>query len=250
MPENELIYGLHAVRAALDYQPHELQELWLDRNRRDRTIQGILDKAQDLGITVHMVTRKEIDAMVPGVRHQGAAARGVTHQAASEKDLTQLLANLDRPAFLLVLDGLQDPHNLGACLRSADAAGVHAVIVPKDRAVGLTPTVRKVASGAAETIPFIQVTNLARVLRELKDAGVWIVGLAGDAQDDLYSKDLSGPLALVMGAEGKGMRRLTRESCDWIVRIPMRGQVESLNVSVAAGICLFEAARQRGMPGR
>jgi 23S rRNA (guanosine2251-2'-O)-methyltransferase len=162
-----------------------------------------------------------------------------------EGDLLDLVEGLGRPAFLLILDGVTDPHNLGACLRTADAAGVDCVVAPRDRAVGLTPVVRKVAAGAAETIPFAQVTNLARTLESLKQAGVWVVGTAGEATDELYTVDLTGPLAVVMGAEGDGMRRLTRETCDRLVRLPMAGGVESLNVSVATGVVLYEAVRQR-----
>ena len=163
----------------------------------------------------------------------------------NENDLFEILRHLQQPPFLLILDGLQDPHNLGACLRSADAAGVHAVIVPKDRAVSLTDTVCKVACGAAEHVPLVTVTNLARTLKQLKELGLWLVGTADDAKQSLYDVDLTGPLALVMGAEGKGLRRLTKEHCDFLVHIPMAGSVECLNVSVAAGVCLFEAVRQR-----
>jgi len=205
--------------------------------------------AQAGGITVHCVPRAELDALVGGARHQGVVARGTAPPQRSEVDLDAVLAGQTKAAFLLVLDGVQDPHNLGACLRSADAAGVQAVIAPKDRSVSLTPTVRKVASGAAEAVPFIQVTNLARTLRELKQAGIWLVGTAGEAGTSLFEADLAGPLALVMGAEGKGLRRLTRETCDTLVHIPMAGSVASLNVSVATGICLFEAVRQRNRQG-
>ena len=184
---------------------------------------------------------------MPDARHQGVVARCRAVTVWQEDDLDQLLDGLSVPPLLLVLDGVQDPHNLGACLRSADAAGVHAVIAPRDRAVGLTPVVRKVASGAAETVPFIQVTNLARTLRTLKDKGLWTVGADAEGDGDVFSADLRGPTVLVMGAEGQGMRRLTREHCDLLVRIPMQGTVESLNVSVATGICLFEAVRQRGL---
>ena len=182
--------------------------------------------------------------MAPEGRHQGVVAK-VSAALALPHTLDGVLEGLSEPALLLVLDGVQDPHNLGACLRVADAMGAHAVIAPKDRAAGLNPTVRKVASGAAETVPFITVTNLARTLRELQELGIWVVGTAGEAENDLFGMKLDGPLALVLGAEGEGLRRLTRENCDQLARIPMFGTVESLNVSVAAGICLFEARRQR-----
>ncbi len=242
----DLIFGLHAVSAALRHNGSELAELWVVRDRRDRAVQEILAQARACGLEPRTVERKDLDALVPGARHQGVVARIGATAADAKLDLAELLQSLDHAPLLLVLDGVQDPHNVGACLRSADAAGVDAVIVPKDRASGLTPTVRKVASGAAETIPFFQVTNLARTLGELRQAGVWLVGLAGEAEQSLYELDLTGPRALVLGAEEKGLRRLTREACDWLARIPMGGSVASLNVSVAAGVCLFEAVRQRG----
>lgn len=242
----DLIFGLHAVAAALRHNGSELAELWVVHDRRDRAVQEILAQARACGLEPRAVARKDLDALVPGARHQGVVARIGATAADAKLDLTELLQSLDHAPLLLILDGVQDPHNVGACLRSADAAGVDAVIVPKDRASGLTPTVRKVASGAAETIPFFQVTNLARTLGELRQAGVWLVGLAGEAEQSLYELDLTGPRALVLGAEEKGLRRLTREACDWLARIPMGGNVASLNVSVAAGVCLFEAVRQRG----
>jgi len=193
---------------------------------------------------VIQTSRQRLDGMAPEGRHQGVVAK-VAAALALPHTLDGVLEGLSEPALLLVLDGVQDPHNLGACLRVADAMGAHAVIAPKDRAAGLNPTVRKVASGAAETIPFITVTNLARTLRELQDLGIWVVGTAGESENDLFGMKLDGPLALVLGAEGEGLRRLTRENCDQLARIPMFGTVESLNVSVAAGMCLFEARRQR-----
>ena len=190
--------------------------------------------------------KDEIARAADGVNHQGVLAWVRSPKPRLEKDLPDLLQGLDRPPFLLILDGVQDPHNLGACLRTADAAGVHAVIAPKDNAAGLTPTVCKVASGAAETVAYVQVTNLARAMDRLKEQGIWLTGTAGEATTDVYQADLKGPLGLVMGAEGSGLRRLTRERCDHLVRLPMLGRVESLNVSVATGICLYEALRQRG----
>lgn len=245
MSKPQLIFGLHAVRAALKYDPGHIVEIWLERDRRDQRIQQLSQALQSLTAPVHRVPRKELDRLTGSAAHQGVVVAYGGAPPRAEDELREFLAVLDQPPFLLVLDQVQDPHNLGACLRSADAAGVHAVIAPRDNAVGLTPTVHKVASGAARTVPFFQVTNLARVLRELRDDGIWLVGAAGEAEQSLYQVDLTGPLALVMGAEDTGLRRLTRENCDSLVRIPMQGHVESLNVSVATGILLFEAVRQR-----
>ncbi len=224
----------------------KIQEMWVQAKRRDARLERILDSARRARIRVHQVERQVLDTMVPGVRHQGVVADYQGAPPLAEPDLEPLLNRLEQAPFVLVLDGIQDPHNLGACLRCADAAGVHAVIAPRDRAVGLTATVHKVASGAAESVPFIQVANLARVLARLRERGLWVVGTADAADTSLYAVDMSGPLALVLGSEGKGLRRLSREQCDLLVHIPMQGIVESLNVSAAAGVCLFEAVRQRG----
>jgi 23S rRNA (guanosine2251-2'-O)-methyltransferase len=244
MAATELVFGLHAVEAVLQ-RPDGVVELWLDSGRHDQRLQAVAAAAEAAGVRPQWIKRQELDKLTGGDRHQGAAARVRQAEARSEAFLDQLLTELDVPPFLLILDGVTDPHNLGACLRSADAAGVHAVIAPRDKACGLTPVARKVASGAAETVPFVQVTNLARTLRLLQDAGVFLVGAAGETDTSLYDADLRGALGIVMGAEGSGLRRLTREHCDVLVRIPMAGSVESLNVSVATGICLFEALRQR-----
>ena len=246
MDADVFVYGVHAVYAAL--AQGRVRALWLDAARQDSRFHALRTAAAN--IPFQDTHRKALDAMVPGVRHQGVVARCAGHEPLAEEDLPALLHLLQTPPFLLVLDGVQDPHNLGACLRSADAAGVHAVIAPRDRAAGITPVVRKVASGAAEVVPFIQVTNLARTLRALKEIGVWVVGTTGDATQSLYEVDLTGPLALMMGTEGRGLRRLSAESCDSLVRIPMLGTVESLNVSVATGVCLFEALRQRQVSNR
>ena len=246
MSSEQFIFGLHAVRVALKYDPGSVREVWLDSDRRDRRIQDLRRQLEGRPVKIHAANRSELDRLSAGQQHQGVVARYEGPAPLGEKDLGDLLDALSEPPFLLVLDQVQDPQNLGACLRTADAAGVHAVVAPRDNAVGLTPTVHKVASGAARTIPFIQVTNLARCLRALKERGVWLVGLAGEGEQTLYQADLAGPLALVMGAEDTGLRRLSREHCDFLVRIPMRGQVESLNVSVATGVALFEALRQRG----
>jgi 23S rRNA (guanosine2251-2'-O)-methyltransferase len=242
---SHFIFGLHAVEAALEKSPETVQELWVDAKRHDKRMARIFELAERAGIKVHTVEKRELDERVPDGRHQGVVASTAAPRVYSESELTRLLDDLSEPPFLLILDGVTDPHNLGACLRSADAAGVQAAITTKDRAASLTPTAIKVASGAAQTVPFVQVTNLARCLRDLKQRGIWLVGLDGQADQTLYQTDLKGPLAIVMGAEGQGLRRLSREECDFLASIPMQGSVESLNVSVATGICLFEAVRQR-----
>lgn len=243
----ELIYGLHAVAATLEYEPEQVRGLWVERQRRDGRIQALLDQASRQGVVVHATDRTELDRMSGGARHQGVIARlAVRQRTQSEVDLPALLAAAGGPLLLLVLDGVQDPHNFGACLRSAAAAGAHAVIAPTDRSVGLNATVRKVACGGAEIVPVVAVTNLARALRALQEQGIWIVGAAGEAEDSLYDVDLAPSTAIVLGGEEKGLRRLTRKMCDRLARIPMaEGGVESLNVSVAAGVFLFEARRQR-----
>jgi 23S rRNA (guanosine2251-2'-O)-methyltransferase len=242
--KQELIYGLHAVQALLKSAPQRAQELLVLRGREDQRVQKILQQARGLDIPLRLQTRAELDALCDG-NHQGVALLAQPGKLHNEDHLWDLLRDLSSPPFLLILDGVTDPHNLGACLRSADAAGVQAVIVPKDNSAGMNETVRKVACGAAETIPLIPVTNLARTMGQLQEQGIWIVGTAGEASVPLFEAPLTGPLALVMGAEGGGMRRLTREHCDHLAFIPMAGGVSSLNVSVATGICLFEAVRQR-----
>ena len=246
MAEQNLVYGLHAVEALLKNNPDSVLSLWVMDGRRDERLNAVLALAKKAGIEPASLPKKDLDTRAQSSKHQGVLAqvRGEAPRL-SENELVDYLNDLGVPPFVLVLDGVTDPHNLGACLRSADAAGVHVVIAPKDRSAGLTPVARKVACGAAEAVPFVTVTNLARALRELKDAGIWIVGTAGEATDTVHQADLRGPLALVMGAEGSGMRRLTKEHCDALVKIPMAGTVESLNVSVATGVCLFEALRQR-----
>lgn len=238
-----LIGGFNAVYAQL--ATGRVQRLWVDAGRRDGRLAQLLDLAASQGVPVERVPREALDQRLPGMRHQGVVARGAVVPMRGEAELLDLIAATAEPPLLLVLDQVQDPHNLGACLRSAVGFGVHAVIVPRDRAARVTPAVRKVASGAAEQVPIVTVTNLARVLSSLRDAGVWVVGTAGDAQQEVWSADLRGPLALVMGGEQKGLRRLTRESCDQLVRIPMAKSVESLNVAAATAVCLFEARRQR-----
>lgn len=238
------MFGWHAVEAVLKREPERLQQVWIQTGRQDKRVKGITDALDNLGVRWKVVHRKELDERVAGV-HQGIVAAVSESREWTEDDLLAQLAGSDKPPFLLVLDGVTDPHNLGACMRTADAAGIQAVIVPKDKSASLTPVVRKVACGAAETVPFVRVTNLARFLRSLQDQGVWLIGTAGEAGATLYQADFKGPVALVMGAEGKGMRRLTREHCDQLINIPMLGHVDSLNVSVATGVCLYEALRQR-----
>lgn len=243
MTGRRVVYGLHAVTAALKRRPEAVFEVFVDARRNDPRIRRVADLARSAGAQLHEADADRLEGFAKGGRHQGVAA--FVEEMSLAVSLGEVLDDLAEPAFLLILDGVQDPHNLGACLRVADAMGVHAIVAPKDRATGLTPTVHKVASGAAESVPFIPVTNLARTLRDLKDKGIWVVGAAGEEGRVLFDAKLSGPLALVLGAEEEGLRRLTRETCDELVSIPMLGHVESLNVSVAAGICLYEARRQR-----
>jgi len=237
--------GINSVRSALKLGAEQVLELWLDRRRRDQRVAELAGTARKAGVRVRQLDRELLDEAADGINHQGVIAWVTGPAARPSHDLDALLAGLEHPPLLLILDGVTDPHNLGACLRSADAAGADAVIAPKDKAVGLTPVVVKVACGAAESVPFIQVTNLARALDQLKAAGVWLVGTADNAASSLFDTDLRGPLGLVLGGEGSGLRRLTRERCDLLASLPMRGCVESLNVSVAAGVCLYEALRQR-----
>ena len=241
----DLIYGLHAVRAVLERRPSAVRRVLLQAGRSDRRALELAALAREHRIEVATCPAGELDALTGGAAHQGAAARVESAPPLAEHELLQRLDPAKAAPLLLVLDGVQDPHNLGACLRAADGAGADAVIVPRDRAAGLTPVVRKVAAGAAETTAFVQVTNLARFLRALKEQGVWVVGTDGEAETVHHAADLTGPLAIVLGAEGTGLRRLTREHCDLLVRLPMRGAVASLNVSVAAGVMLYEALRQR-----
>jgi len=240
----EYVFGWHAVDAVLKREPERLQQVWIQTGRQDKRVKSVTDALDGLGVRWKVVHRRELDERVSGV-HQGIVAAVAESREWTEDDLLAQLSSSDKPPFLLVLDGVTDPHNLGACMRTADAVGVQAVIVPKDKSASLTPVARKVACGAAETVPFVRVTNLARFLRELKGLGVWLIGTAGEADAGLYQADFKGPVALVMGAEGKGMRRLTREHCDQLINIPMQGHVDSLNVSVATGVCLYEALRQR-----
>ena len=241
--QHDWIWGWHSVQAAL--AERRVHEIICSKERDDARSQTILVEAQAQALPISRLTRQELDVRYPDVRHQGIVVRIQVKAALNENQLWELLDQLSVPPLLLILDGVTDPHNLGACLRSAEAAGVHAVIVPNDKSAGLNATSRKVSAGAAERVPFVQVVNLARVLEELKQRGVWLAGLAGEGAQSLYQTDLKGALAVVMGAEGAGLRRLTRELCDYLVFIPMQGAIESLNVSVATGVVLFEALRQR-----
>ena len=240
----EMVFGIHAVTTLLSRDPERVKKLFVVQGRLDQKIESILDLAAGQGISVERVNKNRLDDRVQGV-HQGVVAEVKPMPQLGDKELDNLLDQISGTPLLLVLDGVTDPHNLGACLRTADAAGVHAVIAPRDKSAPLNATASKVASGAAEAIPYFQVTNLSRTLTQLQERGIWIVGTAGEADATIYQSDLKGPLALVMGAEGKGMRRLTRENCDLLINIPMAGEVSSLNVSVATGVTLFEIVRQR-----
>ena len=243
--KQELMFGIHAVQSLLKTEPERVISVMLQKGRSDQRISKIMGQLEREGISYEFVNRPQLDKLADGERHQGVIIRCKPGEVRDEKYLDQLLESLEEAPFLLVLDGVTDPHNIGACLRSADAAGVHAVITTRDKSGGLTSTARKIACGAAETTPFVVVTNLARTLESLQQRGIWIVGTAGEADQLAYDQSLTGPLAVVMGAEEKGMRRLTREYCDFLVKLPMSGSVSSLNVSVATGVVLFEAVRQR-----
>jgi 23S rRNA (guanosine2251-2'-O)-methyltransferase len=244
MSAPKVLFGFHAVTVRLKTAPQSVIELYVDASRRDARMKQFLARAKEVGARMIEVDGLRLSKLCGSHGHQGVAAR--VEAIAQARSLDDLLDQINTPPLLLVLDGVTDPHNLGACLRVADGAGAHAVIAPKDHAAGINATVAKVASGAAETVPYFMVTNLARTLNELKERGIWCIGTSDDAPRNLYQIDLKGPVALVLGAEGDGMRQLTRKTCDELVSIPMRGAVESLNVSVASGVCLYEAARQRG----
>jgi len=243
----KVLFGFHAVGVRLKTAPASVIEVYIDATRRDARMRQFIDRAREAGVRLIEADALRIAKLAGSHGHQGVAAR--VHPVAQARSLDDVLDRLDaagEPPLLLVLDGVTDPHNLGACLRVADGAGAHAVIAPKDHAAGINATVAKVASGAAETMPYFMVTNLARTLGELKERHIWVIGTSDDAPRSVYQADLKAPVALVLGAEGAGMRQLTRKTCDELVSIPMRGAVESLNVSVASGVCLYEALRQRG----
>jgi len=239
------LFGLHSVQAALDYSPKKIHKAWVDSGRQDKRLTQAVEDLLVLGIEPEKVDKKRLDRLADNNNHQGIVIEVEMPGELSESDLKTAVESLSETALFLVLDNVQDPHNLGACLRTADATGVHGVIITKDKATGITPTVCKVASGAAETVPVYQVTNLSRTLRWLKGEGLWIMGAAGETAQTAYKTDFTVPMALVVGAEGKGLRRLTKEQCDVLVSVPMLGQVDSLNLSVATGVLLYEAVRQR-----
>lgn len=238
------IFGRHAVQSLLNNQPERVVQLFVQKNAREQRLQTLVQQAAQLGIAIATVNKEELDRLTQQANHQGIVVYCHKQALHAEADLKTIIDTVTTP-LLLILDGVQDPHNLGACFRTADAAGVHAIIVPKDKAVGITSVVSKVASGAAEVLPFIQVTNLARTLAMLKEAGIWLYGADEKASQSLYQTKLQGPIGIVLGAEGTGLRRLTREHCDVLLSVPMQGSVASLNVSVACGVILFEAVRQR-----
>ncbi len=243
MSSARILFGFHAITVRMKTAPKSVIELHVEANRRDARMRSFVDRARESGIKIVETDGERLDKMAGSSRHQGVVAR--VEVVAMPHSLDEVIEAVEGPPLLLVLDGVTDPHNLGACLRVADGAGAHAIVAPKDHAVGVNATVAKVASGAAETVPYIMVTNLARTLGELKDFDIRVIGTSDDAEQTLYDIDLTGPIAFVLGSEGDGMRQLTRKTCDQLVRIPMAGAVESLNVSVAAGVCLFEALRQR-----
>jgi 23S rRNA (guanosine2251-2'-O)-methyltransferase len=243
MSSPKVLFGFHAVGVRLKTAPQSIIEIYVDPTRRDARMRQFLDRVAEAGARLIEADGVRLAKLAGSHGHQGVAAR--VQAVPTAHSLDDLLDQVEGPPLLLVLDGVTDPHNLGACLRVADGAGAHAVIAPKDHAAGINATVAKVASGAAETVPYFMVTNLARTLGELKERSIWCIGASDDAPKTLYQADMKGPVALVLGAEGAGMRQLTRKTCDELVSIPMRGAVESLNVSVASGVCLYEALRQR-----
>ena len=244
MSKPEHIFGINSINALLNANSQCIQQLLIDKKRSDKRIQSIVDAAKQAKIEISFEDRHQLDDICQGGKHQGVVARCEMPKVQDESLIDKIIAQNESPLFLL-LDGVQDPHNLGACLRTADAVGVNAVIIPKDRSASINSTVVKVASGAAYSVPVVSVTNLSRAIRDMQEAGVWFVGADGAADESIYEVKLTGAIAIVMGAEGGGLRRLTKESCDFLVKLPMMGAVESLNVSVATGACLYEALRQR-----
>lgn len=240
-----ILFGLHSVLSCLQHQPELIKKIMLSESREDKRAAEISTLATQIGISIEKVDKSTVEKFAQNSQHQGVIAFCKEPRVLDEHDIPLILSAKTGPAFVVVLDGIQDPHNLGACLRSCNAAGVDMVIIPKDKATQITPVVSKVASGAAQVTPIISVTNLARALRLLQDEGIWLYGFAGEATDSLYSTDFTGNIGLIFGSEGTGMRRLTRDHCDGLVKIPMKGTVESLNVSVATGIATFEVLRQR-----
>lgn len=247
--DENLVCGVHAVSSVLSQDPERVERVWFDENRHDARLQRVVDMAKKAGIRFSFVPSTKLDDLAGGLRHQGVLARRQPVLVRDERSLGSFISKLKETPFVLVLDEVQDPHNLGACLRSAEAAGVHAVILPRSQSAPLTATVARVSCGAVERVPVFQVANLSRALQLVRDAGLWIVGAVPEAENLIFDTDFRAPLALVLGGEERGLRRLTREACDVFIRIPLAGAMESLNVSVAAGICLYEVVRQRRLPG-
>ena len=245
MSKKEILPGIHTVTAALRLQPERVLSIWLEQNKSSKRINSLIEQCQQLGIAIQHVQRAKLDQLCEGTQHQGIAASCSASESIDEHEFVQQLSELSSPPLLLILDEVSDPHNLGACLRTADAAGVNAVILPQRNSAPLTPTVHKIASGATLRVPIVKTTNLARFIDAIKKAGIWVYGADGDADNTIYQSNLTHPSAIVMGAEGEGLRRLTAERCDQLFSLPMLGEVESLNVSVATGIFLYEAVRQR-----
>jgi 23S rRNA (guanosine2251-2'-O)-methyltransferase len=246
MKPSDLLVGIHAVESALRHDASSIVEVLVEQGAGNRRVKELVDAAREAGVAIHTRPLEFLDKATGGARHQGVIARWTPPAELVEADLPKLVEAAGAEALVLILDGVQDPHNLGACLRSAEAAGVTAVVMPRDRAVGITPTVRTASAGAADRVPVVRVINLARSIEALKSLGVWITGLAGEGTNSLYAVDFKGPVGIAVGGESDGLRRLTRDLCDHLAKIPMRGDVESLNVSVATGIALFEVLRQRG----
>ena len=247
MSEKKIIYGFHSITSRIRLDVNSVKDIYLDEARNDARMADLMKLIKLHDINFHLSSKNRLDGMIPNSKHQGviASIMEVKQKYITVEDILE--EGADEPLLFLILDGIEDPHNLGACFRVADAMGVHAIICPKDNAVGVNATVRKVACGGAESVPFIAVTNIGRTIRYLKEKGLFVIGTDGDSDKDIYQENLSGPIAIVLGSEGKGMRRLTRELCDTLISIPMHGQVESLNVSVASGICLSEIRRQRNL---
>ena len=247
MSENKIICGFHSITSRIRLDVNSVKDIYLDEARNDARMADLMKLIKLHDINFHLSSKNRLDGMIPNSKHQGviASIMEVKQKYITVEDILE--EGADEPLLFLILDGIEDPHNLGACFRVADAMGVHAIICPKDNAVGVNATVRKVACGGAESVPFIAVTNIGRTIRYLKENGLFVIGTDGDSDKDIYQENLSGPIAIVLGSEGKGMRRLTRELCDTLISIPMHGQVESLNVSVASGICLSEIRRQRNL---
>ncbi|MBN2689274.1 MAG: 23S rRNA (guanosine(2251)-2'-O)-methyltransferase RlmB [Gammaproteobacteria bacterium] len=243
--KTELIFGMHTVTNSIEHHPHNILSIFLQKNIRVQKLNSIIKLAKQHDIPVEFIAKEKLDKLLHNHNHQGVVAKIKIGEEKTMQSLDDLLDDLDHPAFLLILDSIQDPHNLGACLRTANAAGVDAVIIPKNGSCQMTSTVKKIASGATEFTPLISVTNLVNTMKDLKKRGIWLFGAAGEAKKSIYKSKLEGPIAIVMGAEDKGLRRLTRETCDHLISIPMQGEISSLNVSCATAVCLFEAIRQK-----